>query len=262
MPTVPAPISRAPSNRCTGMGNALSNTVEWVATCGASANRDVVVIVDPISTGAVLASQAVQRGLAIIAVWSESVPDDLKGFVDKRLSVRYIGVVQHAEGKLKATARAVRAISGERLKGVIVGCETGVLLGDALAEELGQRGNGTKLSPLRRNKWLQTEAVRESGANACIQSLVTDMAQVWPLEDAVVLAHPYAAHTRGCIHRPATRVHTVACAHVTGRARPQGLARDERRVQGGGEAVRGRGLGRRDDLQLEAGGARRLPQAG
>ena len=244
------------------MGNALSNTVEWVATCGASANRDVVVIVDPISTGAVLASQAVQRGLAIIAVWSESVPDDLKGFVDKRLSVRYIGVVQHAEGKLKATARAVRAISGERLKGVIVGCETGVLLGDALAEELGQRGNGTKLSPLRRNKWLQTEAVRESGANACIQSLVTDMAQVWPLEDAVVLAHPCAAHTRGCIHRPATRVHTVACAHVTGRARPQGLARDERRVQGGGEAVRGRGLRRRDDLQLEAGGARRLPQAG
>ena len=88
-----ADILTAPSNRCTGMGNALSNTVEWVATCGASANRDVVVIVDPISTGAVLASQAVQRGLAIIAVWSESVPDDLKGFVDKRLSVRYIGVV-------------------------------------------------------------------------------------------------------------------------------------------------------------------------
>jgi len=165
----------------------MSNTVEWVATCGASANRDVLVVIDPISTGAVLASQAVERGLAIIAVWSESVPDELKGYVDKRLSLRYIGVVQHVEGKLEATARAVRAISGERLKGVLVGCETGVLLGDALAEELGQRGNGTKLSPLRRNKWLQTEAVRESGANACIQSLVTGTSQVervlkgWPM---------------------------------------------------------------------------------
>ena len=118
------------------MGNALSNTVEWVATCGASADRDVLVVIDPISTGAVLASQAVERGLAIIAVWSESVPEELKGYVDKRLSLRYIGVVQHMEGKLKATARAVRAIGGERIKGVLVGCETGVLLGDALAELL------------------------------------------------------------------------------------------------------------------------------
>ena len=169
------------------MGNTISNSVEWVATCGASANRDVLVVIDPLSTGAVLAFQAVERGLAIIAVWSESVPEELKGFVDKRLSLRYIGVVQHVEGKLKETARAVRAISGERLKGVLVGFETGVLLGDALAEELGQRGNGTKLSPLRRNKWLQTEAVRESGANACTQSLVTGAAQVervlkgWPM---------------------------------------------------------------------------------
>ena len=187
------------------MGNALSNTVEWVATCGASANRDVLVVIDPISTGAVLASQAVERGLAIIAVWSESVPDELKGYVDKRLSLRYIGVVQHVEGKLKATARAVRAISGERLKGVLVGCETGVLLGDALAEELGQRGNGTKLSPLRRNKWLQTEAVRESGANACIQSLVTGTSQV---EDALESRRPNAAHTyaHACIQ--SQRVHT------------------------------------------------------
>jgi len=245
------------------MGNALSNTVEWVATCGASADRDVLVVIDPISTGAVLASQAVERGLAIIAVWSESVPEELKGYVDKRLSLRYIGVVQHMEGKLKATARAVRAIGGERIKGVLVGCETGVLLGDALAEELGQRGNGTKLSPLRRNKWLQTEAVRESGANACIQSLVTGMSQV--SHDArmqPIRARPCTAPTRAYMHRPAIRVHTDACIHVAGRARAQGLAHDERRLQGGGEAVRGRGLGRRDHLQLEAGRARRLPQAG
>ena len=219
-----ADILTAPSNRCTGMGNALSNTVEWVATCGASANRDVVVIVDPISTGAVLASQAVQQGLAIIAVWSESVPDDLKGFVDKRLSVRYIGVVQHAEGKLKATARAVRAISGERLKGVIVGCETGVLLGDALAEELGQRGNGTKLSPLRRNKWLQTEAVRESGANACIQSLVTDMAQVATGGCCFVstpVCSPYAwMHTQTCDPRAYRRVCTRHRSSASSRAGP------------------------------------------
>jgi len=154
-------------------------------SCGI-AGRDVVAIVDPISTGAVIASRATESGLNVICVWSESVPEELKSFVAKGLTLKYEGVVQHEEGKIKATASAVRSIAGDRLKGVIVGCETGVLLGDELAEALQLRGNGTKLSPLRRNKWLQTEAVRKTGANSCTQSLVTGMAQVdrvlasWP----------------------------------------------------------------------------------
>ena len=57
------------------------------------------------------------------------------------------------------------------------------------------------------------------------------------------------------------RSYTAACIHVAGRARAQGLAHDERCLQGGGEAVRGCWLRRRDHLQLETGRARRLPQA-
>ena len=53
----------------------------------------------------------------------------------------------------------------------MVGCETGVLLGDQLSEALGVRGNGTAKSGLRRNKFLQTEAVRALKLNACGQAL-------------------------------------------------------------------------------------------
>ena len=89
------------------MGNAISSTVEFVVTCG-SAGRDVVVIVDPISTGAVVASQATQRHkLNVISVWSESVPDELKSFVAKGLTLKYLAVIQHAEGKVKETAAAI-----------------------------------------------------------------------------------------------------------------------------------------------------------
>jgi len=169
------------------LGSTLAQWTEFVATCGASADRDVLVVVDPISTGLILVQQALARGLEVVAVWSESVPDQLKQFVAKGINVRYIGVVQHEEGALASTTATVRAIVGDRrLRAVLVGCETGVLLGDELSEALGVPTNGTANSPLRRNKWLQTEAVRDAGLNACGQYLVNSTKDVekvlkaWP----------------------------------------------------------------------------------
>ena len=169
------------------LGSTLAQWTEFVATCGASADRDVLVVVDPISTGLILVQQALARGLEVVAVWSESVPDQLKQFVAKGINVRYIGVVQHEEGNIASTTATVRAIVGDRrLRAVLVGCETGVLLGDELSEALGVPTNGTANSPLRRNKWLQTEAVRDAGLNACGQYLVNSTKDVekvlkaWP----------------------------------------------------------------------------------
>ena len=82
------------------LGSTLAQWTEFVATCGASADRDVLVVVDPISTGLILVQQALARGLEVVAVWSESVPDQLKQFVAKGINVRYIGVVQHEESAL------------------------------------------------------------------------------------------------------------------------------------------------------------------
>jgi len=54
---------------------------------------------------------------------------------------------------------------------VIVGCETGVNFCDALASTLGLRGNSMAMSAARRNKFMQSEAVRASGGNAAKQAL-------------------------------------------------------------------------------------------
>ena len=138
---------------------------------GPAAPTSAMVVVDPISTGIVLCHQAVhQRGLAVIAVWSDVMPDELKGFVDPRYGIEFAAKITHRTGGLADTVAAVRAVDLEIVE-CVVGCETGVLLNDELAEALGARGNGTNKSSLRRNKFLQTEAVRNAGLNACGQML-------------------------------------------------------------------------------------------
>mmetsp|Transcript_46665 Transcript_46665/g.107091 ORF Transcript_46665/g.107091 Transcript_46665/m.107091 type:complete len:565 (-) Transcript_46665:651-2345(-) len=149
-----------------------------VHIAAASSPPIAVVVVDPISTGAVLAHHLVnKRGYEVVAVWSEVVPDELKAFVAHGMDVTFAGRVQHVAGKVAATAAAVRAINVQVID-VIVGCETGVLLGDELSEALGVRTNGTKMSGLRRNKFQQTEAVRKAGLNACSQMLAVTMDDV------------------------------------------------------------------------------------
>merc|ERR1719453_871533 len=99
---------------------------EALVTCGArgTSTAPVLVIIDPISTGAVLAQQASERGFQILAVWSESIPDALRSFVDKALTVEYMNVVNHFADCLDETVREVRGLCGDRLAGVLVGCET------------------------------------------------------------------------------------------------------------------------------------------
>lgn len=136
-----------------------------------NAKPAAVVVVDPISTGIVLAYQLhTHLGLAVIAVWSDVMPDELKAFVDPRFGIEFAGKIQHGTDSLAATVAAVRSL-GYEIRECMVGCETGVLLGDQLSEALGVRTNGTALSGLRRNKFLQTEAVRARQLNACGQML-------------------------------------------------------------------------------------------
>ena len=136
-----------------------------------------VVVVDPLSTGAVLAKRVHDLGYAVIRVWSDVVPDELKSFVDPRAAFEFVATVQHTADGLSGTIAQLRALSLD-VREVLVGCETGVLLGDALSEGLDKRTNGTAKSSLRRNKYLQTEAIREAGLNACGQMLADSAADV------------------------------------------------------------------------------------
>lgn len=146
-------------------------------TISAARNR-AIVVVDPISTGAVLAHQIVnERQHQVIAVWSDVIPSELMGYVDARCAVEFAGSIKHAAGCLDATVNAIRAL-GLEVSECMVGCETGVLLTDQLTAALGCRGNGTAKSSLRRNKYLQTEAIRSAGLNACGQVLANSVEDV------------------------------------------------------------------------------------
>jgi biotin carboxylase len=74
-----------------------------------------------------------------------------------------------------ATVDAVAAFSPIA---VVAGGESGVELGDLLAERLGLPGNGTALSAARRDKHLMIEAVRAAGLRAARQLRATDADQL------------------------------------------------------------------------------------
>ena len=118
----------------------------------------IVAIVDPISTGAQLAKYLANRGYELVRVFSDIIPDSVKGLVAEGLEVDWLVTIQH-EGRASATARALKGLG---VTDVIVGSEPGVTLHVHLAAEFGADLPAEKLE-LRRNKYLQSEAVRAAG---------------------------------------------------------------------------------------------------
>lgn len=114
------------------------------------------IIVDGKSTGSELAPAFLRYGILCVHVESNI---ELR---ERRPPLResdYVAHLTHA-GDLAATAAALRHFTPEF---VLAGCEDGVLLADALAEELQLSGNGTRRSLARRNKALLTEVLQEKG---------------------------------------------------------------------------------------------------
>ena len=126
----------------------------------------IVAIVDPISTGAQLAKYLANRGYDLVRVFSDIIPDSVKGLVAEGLEVDWLVTIQH-EGRASATARALKGLG---VTDVIVGSEPGVTLHVHLAAEFGADLPAEKLE-LRRNKYLQSEAVRAAGLDAVQQIL-------------------------------------------------------------------------------------------
>jgi len=127
-----------------------------------------VVLVDPYSTGAMLAPELAQRGFTVMALWTDEagenrnhIPKAAKGFPEK-----YLTEVEETL-TLADTAKALGAAAGEfgaEIIAIICGGETGVKVTDALAEHMGLRGNSTQNGmENRRDKCVQQEAVARAG---------------------------------------------------------------------------------------------------
>jgi len=139
----------------------------------------VVVVVDPVSTGAKLAEELCRRGQKVVRVWSDVV-GDMMSHAAPGLLTKYEETIV-----FETVAQTVAALAAFEVCDVIVGCETGVLCADQLAYALGVRGNGIEQSALRRNKYLQSEAVRSAGFLAAYQALASSTADV----DAFLAEH-------------------------------------------------------------------------
>ena len=68
-----------------------------------------LVVVDPMSTGATLASAADEKGVPVICVWSDVSPKGLRGHAKQ--TVDYLGVVVH-QGDLAATCDTLLSVGG------------------------------------------------------------------------------------------------------------------------------------------------------
>lgn len=139
----------------------------------------VVVVVDPASTGACVAAEAVKHGYSVIAAWgTEITPGERLHVPDVCRGIEYHAEIEQ-QSTTPETAAAVKAAAGTmRIAACIVGAETGVTLADNLSAELKVRTNGIFHGGDRRNKSVQQRAVKAAGLRAVREALGTTWDEV------------------------------------------------------------------------------------
>ena len=134
------------------------------------ASKEAVVIVDPYSTGCLVAEEIFKRGYQIIAMWTKGFSDVMKTHVPMSVTnLQYYTEVTEA-ATLDETAASVQAAAKAfRIVACLAGGEAGVDLADSLSEKLEVRTNGTDI-PNRRDKKLQQELIRDQGLRSVRQA--------------------------------------------------------------------------------------------
>ncbi|CAK9091852.1 Dapdiamide A synthase (ATP-dependent N-fumaramoyl-DAP-amino acid ligase) [Durusdinium trenchii] len=152
--------------------------------------RPSVVLVDPYSTGLMLAPVIHQRGYEVIALWTsqvgenrEHLPEAAEGFPEN-----FLAEIDE-EATLTLTAAALRAVAAPApVAAVICGGETGVQVADALAEQMGLRGNSIKGGLENRgDKQVQQDAVKAHG----LRSVRSVCGKAWEEVQAFTETEPF-----------------------------------------------------------------------
>ncbi|WP_306553609.1 ATP-grasp domain-containing protein [Acidovorax sp.] len=126
-----------------------------------------IVVVDPFSSGLHLAEAIVALGEPCVGVRSLF---DERHAVAPSVGQLFTEFIEHKD--LETTADRLRKLGP---RAVIAGCEPAVELTDALAEALGLRGNSSRRSAARRNKYLMHAAIQESGLTGIKQIRTADL---------------------------------------------------------------------------------------
>jgi biotin carboxylase len=128
-----------------------------------------VAVVDPYSSGALLAPAFAARGHESVAVQSSSdIPELFHSSFNRD---DFVAIVQ-ADGDVSATAAELARLG---IAHVLAGSEPGVELADELSERLGLVANDRELRAARRDKYLMAEAVRSRGLRTPAQHRSADL---------------------------------------------------------------------------------------
>lgn len=135
------------------------------------AAEQVVILVDPYSTGCLIGKEIHKRGYALIALWTSGFNEDMKLHIPKAAGIMpYHAECEQVLGDLEATATVCREAAGSlQIIACLAGGEAGVDLADALSEHLELRTNGTDI-PNRRDKKVQQELIRKAGLRSVRQA--------------------------------------------------------------------------------------------
>lgn len=143
------------------------------------------IVVDAYSTGVLIAPQLRRRGYATLCL--QTSPDLAPGLLR---SYRPGDFDEHVlfDGDLEALARR---LAGREVAFVLPGNESAVELTDQLSERLDTRGNGTRLTAARRNKFLMIERLAAAGLATARQRAVDSAAAA--LDAAAEIGWPIVA---------------------------------------------------------------------
>ena len=148
-------------------------------TKAATAAVAAVVIVDPFSTGAVIAADLHKQGYAVVVAYSANLDQlvNLTGLVPSGVTVSFAAIVPFDDDVLIMKQRLL-SLTALDVIAVLPGAETGVELADTLSEVLHLRTNGTALSEARRNKYVMGETIRSAGLRAVKQLRATTWIEI------------------------------------------------------------------------------------
>ena len=136
------------------------------------ASKEVVVVVDPYSTGCVIVQEIQSRGYKVIALWTKGFSDEMKTHVPLSCgTMSYHAEVTEGDN-IGETTKALYAAAGKlRIVSCICGGEAGVDAADLISERLLVRTNGTQ-GPFanRRDKKVQQELIKATGLRSIRQA--------------------------------------------------------------------------------------------
>lgn len=157
----------------------LTTTTTTPPTTFVDPSTQVVVIVDPYSTGCLIAQEVQKRGYRVLALWTIGFSPVMKTHVPLSCeNLTYYAQVEQA-ATLAETEAACRAVlpADMNIVACFAGGEAGVDLADAFSEYLKLRSNGTEI-PNRRDKKVQQELIAARNLRAVRQAGGTTLADV------------------------------------------------------------------------------------